>query len=225
MRKRHEECIRRLREEPARADATPREREEQTKLQTELDSLNKRLLTKEKATETLDDLREQHRKKMETMREEMAQTMAEQFTSIQDTLVQDIQGLQQAIETKAQEKGEMVEKRLREKHEAALSNIQSEISCVVEGKKKWENDVSQLRVQLAAAEQRVETFQELQQDAVRDREELQKEKREQADQASDQLKRLSDLEGEMQRYRSEATVLQAETERLAAARSQDVEMF
>lgn len=225
MRQRHEECIRRLQEEPIRSDATPKEREERKGLQSELDDLNQRLLTKSKATETLESLQDEHRRKLDAMRDEMAQTMSEQLNSIQGTLVQDIQGLQQAIESKAREEGEIAEKRLLERHEAAVTTVQSELSSTVEAKRLAESDVSQLRLQLAAAEERAQTLQELQLDAVREREALEKERREVADQASEQLRRLAELEGEMQRHRSEATVLQAEAERLSAARAQEAEAF
>lgn len=225
MRQRHEECIRRLREETISSDATPKEREERVRLQSDLDDLNGRLLTKRKATETLETLQEEHRRKMDAMREEMTEHMKVRCNSIQGSLVQDIQGLQQAIETKAREEGEIAEKRFKERHEAAVTSVQTELQSTVEATKLVESDVAQLRVQLAAAEEKAKTLQELQHDAVRDREALEKERRELADQASDQLRRIAELEGEMQKHRSEGTVLQAEAERLTTARAQEVEAF
>jgi len=133
--------------------------------------------------------------------------------------------LQQAIETKAREEGEIAEKRFKERHEAAVTSVQTELQSTVEATKLVESDVAQLRVQLAAAEEKAKTLQELQHDAVRDREALEKERRELADQASDQLRRIAELEGEMQKHRSEGTVLQAEAERLTTARAQEVEAF
>merc|ERR1719199_2277647 len=151
MRQRHEECIRRLQEEPTCSEATPREREERSDLKQELDQLNQRLLTKSKATETLEHLREEHRRKMDAMRAEMTQTMTAQFNKTQGSLVQDIQGLQQAIESKAREEGEIAEKKRLERHEAAVTTVKSELSSKVEARRLVESDVSQLRLQLAAA--------------------------------------------------------------------------
>lgn len=224
MRERHNECIRRLQEEPIGSDATPKQRQERSGLQAELDELNKRLLTKSKATETLEQLQEEQRRKMDAMRAEVAQTMAEQLQSVQGSLVQDIQGLQQVLESKAKEEGEKTEKRLIEKQEAELSSVQTELSSAVEARRVVEGDVAKLRVQLAAAEQRAQTLQELQSDVSRDRESFDKERRELADKASEQLQRTAEVEGEMQRYRSEASVLQSEVERLTAARACDTEV-
>merc|ERR1719235_1896197 len=75
MRDRHRECLRILEEKAQSRQATAVE--ERQKLQMEVEQLNSQMLTREHATRTLAEMREEHRKDICEMREQMNSEIAD----------------------------------------------------------------------------------------------------------------------------------------------------
>jgi len=224
MRSRHLECIKRL-QEKSDADVTPKEREERKLLQKELEDLDQKMLTKSKATETLESLKAEHKRKMEELQREMTGNLQQELDKVQAETVNKLESLQKALESKATMSTEKMAAYANERHEERTKSIELQINHSVEAKRTAEGDVSSLRVQLAAAEERVQMLQELQQDFARERAELNQEMRDLHKQAGDQYQKLALLEGEMQQYRAEASVQQAEVERVQIISSDECEAF
>jgi len=222
MRQRHLECIQRLQEKAYKTDDSP-ESEEWQKLQREVDDLNRRLLTRRSATETLEQMQEEQSRRMDELRDEVTRTMTREFASLQEQSLRDLEGLRHVIETKAREGGELVIQRQREAYEAQFGALQSDLEASVEARHVAIGDAAELRVQLAATEQQVQTLQALQEDFLRERANLEDERRALRQQAEEQYRRLADLEGEMQRYRTEAGMQSEEADRLRGLHAAEVE--
>merc|ERR1719382_906448 len=75
MRKRHTECIQRLRDSPLMFSESA-EGEEWQRLQEEVENLNKHLLTKSSAAQTLEQMQEEQWKKMDEFRAEVKNTLS-----------------------------------------------------------------------------------------------------------------------------------------------------
>lgn len=213
MRLRHLECVQRLQEQQ-QAAPDPEEGEDWQKIQKEVDELNKRLLTRNSATETLAQMQQEQNRKIEQLRVEVTQAMAEQFASIQEQSAKDLEGLREAIQAAAREGGAQMEQRQTDLLEAQLSNHQSDINESVAVRRAAETDVAQIRVQVAAAEERVLLLQELQQDVARERGDLESERRALRQQADEQYRKVTDIECEKEKYRAEGAVLRDEVDRL-----------
>eukprot|EP00418_Pyrodinium_bahamense_P064872 CAMPEP_0179080986 /NCGR_PEP_ID=MMETSP0796-20121207/36433_1 /TAXON_ID=73915 /ORGANISM="Pyrodinium bahamense, Strain pbaha01" /LENGTH=783 /DNA_ID=CAMNT_0020778355 /DNA_START=57 /DNA_END=2408 /DNA_ORIENTATION=- len=206
MRQRHQECIERLKES-AQVNNSEMKDEEWQKLQSEVKELNGRLLTKSNVTVTLERLQEEQKRKMDELRDEMTQAMANQFATLQEQSLRDFDELRQVIELKTREGGEIVERQWRASAEAQLKTLQAELETSLARGKAAIGDVAQLRVQLGAAEEKVQLLQELQQDVARERADLDQERRSLQQQADEQRQRFLSLDCEANKYRVEANVM------------------
>jgi len=224
MRQRHKECVQRLQAKTlAQAGSTVQENEESVRLQSEVEELNKRLLTKSSATDTLEQLRQEQNQRIDELRIEVARTMEQQFASLQEQSNRDLEGLRQSFAAKASEGGKAIEQRQREVFEVQAGSLQTEIGSLRVSHRAAEQSVVELRSQFAAAEQQVQQLQERQAALVLERAQRAKARREGRLSTDQQGTRFTDLVAEAQRYRVEASVNQAEAERLAAASVADAE--
>lgn len=224
MRQRHKECVERLQAKAlTQAGATAQESEESTKLHREMEELNKRLLTKSSATDTLEQLRQEQNQRIDELRIEVARTMEQQFASLQEQSNRDLEGLRETFAAKASEGGKAMEQRQREVFQVQAGTLQAEIASLREARQVAGRTVVELRSQLTAAEQQVQQLQEHQAALVLQRAQRAEARRSGRLSADEQGTRFTDLVAEAQRYRVEASVNQAEAERLAAASAADLE--
>lgn len=212
MRKRHLECITRLQEKMD--SESGQQTEEWAQLQGEVANLSKRLLTKTSAAEALEDLSREQQRQMERMREELTTDMARQLATIQEQSLRSMEGLKEVIESKAREGKQLSEKQTSYVMEAQLKSLQEQLGAAAKAREEVESETTRLRVQLAAASERAETLQELQNDSLKQRSEFESERRELRRQADDQRTKIIETEGEMQRYRAQASVHGNEVQRL-----------
>lgn len=216
MRQRHIECIQRL-QEGAAAEKDGEEHKELQRLQLEVRELGNKLLTKNSAKATLERMQEEQNRKMDELREQMMQVMASEFANVQEQSLQGIDDLRRVIETKTREGHEIVARQLREANEAQTTRLQDELVASMDKCKAALANVAQLRVQLAAVDQRAQSLQDVQQDLLCERAAREEERRSMREQAEEQFRRLVDLEGEVQKFRLEAGSLQGQVEELRAA--------
>merc|ERR1719262_1642886 len=96
MRQRHSDCLRILEEKTI--EVKDEEAEEFKNLKQEMDDLNSKLLTKESAEKTLEDMRNEQFRKIDEMRDEVAQAMAKELEKMRRQSLQDLDTLRQSVE-------------------------------------------------------------------------------------------------------------------------------
>ncbi|CAE7530998.1 Lama1 [Symbiodinium sp. CCMP2592] len=216
---RHQACLARLQQHAA--EEAEQDLEERAALDKEIEELNQRLLTKESASDILEKMQQEQTRKMEEFRTHVTENMAKQFADIQEESQQQIAGLKEVIEAKAKEGVKLLEQQHSESREARCSVLEAEIRSTELVSRAAQEEVAELRVRLAAAQQKADTLQELQSDIAKQRSDLEGEKQQLKQQAEEQAQRLAQLEREMDRFRVEADVRKEEKLRLEAERAAD----
>lgn len=219
MRKRHQACLARLQQHAA--EEAEQDLEERAALDKEIEELNQRLLTKESASDILEKMQQEQTRKMEEFRTHVTENMAKQFADIQEESQQQIAGLKEVIEAKAKEGVKLLEQQHSESREARCSVLEAEIQSTELVCRAAQEEAAELRVRLAAAQQKADTLQELQSDLAKQRSDSEAEKLQLKQQAEEQGQRLAQLEREMDRFRVEADVRKEEKLRLEAERAAD----
>ncbi|CAE7770216.1 Ces1c, partial [Symbiodinium pilosum] len=93
-------------------------------------------------------------RKMEEFRTHVTENMAKQFADIQEESQQQIAGLKQVIEEKAKEGVLLLEQQHSESREARCSVLEAEIQSAESTCKAAQEEAADLRVRLAAAQQK-----------------------------------------------------------------------
>lgn len=221
MRHRHSECIKLLQEKVSDEHAT--EQEDRRKLQQEMEDLNKRLLTKESAEETLEQLRDHQFQKIDEMKEEMTTSMSKELDKMRRQSFMDLENLRKSVELHVSHLDNSHHQRNAEEHEARVGKLQAEVQEAVRMQRASEEEASDLRVRLASAEERAKMLQDRQDELKRERGNFDEERRSLRQQSEQQWQKLSTVEGELQRFKAEAEVQRAELARLNAARAEDAD--
>mmetsp|Transcript_68668 Transcript_68668/g.147122 ORF Transcript_68668/g.147122 Transcript_68668/m.147122 type:complete len:439 (-) Transcript_68668:111-1427(-) len=221
MRQRHSECIKILQEKMS--DAREDEQEERRKLQQEMEDLNKRLLTKESAERTLEDMRDAQNRKIDEMREEMTQVMSHEIQRIRWQSMQDLDSLRQSVEKHVSHLDSSSHQRHAEEHEARVRRLHTELSDASKAQRSAEEEASELRVRLASAEERGRMLQARQEELRRERSDVDEERKVLRLQGEQQWQRLTAVERELQKFKSEAEVQRTELARLSNVRTQEAE--
>ncbi|CAE7298320.1 NLGN4X [Symbiodinium necroappetens] len=198
----HQACLARLQQHAA--EEAEQDLEERAALDKEIEELNQRLLTKESASDILEKMQQEQTKKMEEFRTHVTENMAKQFADIQEESQQQIAG----------------RSRKELASESARRSSQQNSSAELRRRTARNGqEAAELRVRLAAAQQKADTLQELQSDLAKQRSDSEAEKLQLKQQAEEQGQRLAQLEREMDRFRVEADVRKEETR--AAERAAD----
>jgi len=224
LRSRHEECIKALQEGPpenGNDQPSAKQLQDFKKMQDEAKELGAKLLTKSSATEALDRWQEEHKKKMEAFREEIQQDLSKAFATVQEESHKEWEEIRQVIDTKARESDEIAERVRNERDEAELKKIQDELDACLEKTKTAVGDVAQLKQAFTLSDQRVHMLNDLQEDTLRERYAREEEKRNLQTQTIEQTNRLLALDGELQRYRAEASVITFQITELQRSRESE----
>lgn len=221
MRRRHADCIRILEEKTV--EAKDEELEERKILKQEMDDLNQRLLTKESAETTLQDIRAEQIEKIDEMREEMTQAMTKELEKMRQQSLQDLHSLRQSVEKHVNHVDDTHHVRHAEEHGARLGKIQAELQTAVRSQRTIEEEAADLRVRLASAEERAKMLQQRQEELRKERSNFDEERKSLRQQSEQQWQKLTFVEGETQRFKAEVEVQRADLVRLQAARAEDAE--
>ncbi|CAJ1360102.1 unnamed protein product [Effrenium voratum] len=217
MKDRHNECIRMLREKVS--DSREEEQEERRRLQQEMSEINQRLLTKDSAEKTLEELKQQQFSKMNEMRTEISQAMSEQMDQLRRQSQLELDQLRASVE-KSQKEQETA-KREAEAHEAAVAKLQVMLQEAQQGKAAAEQEAAALKVSLATAEERAKGLQVRQEELRKERADFDEERKLLRQQGEQQWQRLAALEAELSKFRSEAEAQRKEIERLNVAQGEE----
>jgi len=221
MRQRHSECIKLLQEKVSDEHAV--EQEERKRLQQEMEDLNKRLLTKESAEQTLEEMRDHQFRKIDEMKQEMTSTMSKELDKMRQQSLMDLDNLRKSVELHVSHLDSSHHQRHAEEHEARVIKLQAEVQEAVHMQRSAEEEAGDLRVRLASAEERAKMLQDRQEELKRERSSFDEERRNLRQQSEQQWQKLSTVEGELQRCKAEADVQRGELARLNAARAEDAD--
>jgi len=219
MRDRHNECIRMLKEKVS--DSREEEQEERRRLQHEMNEINQRLLTKDSAEQTLEEMRQQQFSKMDAMRTEISEAMNNQMELLRKQSQVELESLRASVE-KSQQESERVKKEA-EAHEAAVVKLQATLQDAQQARRAAEDEASSLKVKLATAEERASMLSTRQEELRKERAEFDEERKQLRQQGEQQWQRLAVVEAELSKFKSEAEVQKKEIERLNAARAEENE--
>jgi len=208
MRGRHQECIRILHEKAI--DTTEQQRAERARLQAEFEDLNRRLLTAENASSSLEDMKIEQLKKIDEIRQEVTSTMSQEMSSLRKQSVQDMDTLRKSLtEEKAQEIGKVLKN-----HDEKMKAMMEEMEELKMAKRKVEDEVTQYRMKLAASEQELKWVQNREAELKRENVDGQEEKKDLKVQAEQLWQKLSVNESDLLRVKAEAEMQRAEVARL-----------
>lgn len=209
MRERHMDCIRMLQEKAQ--DKQGEELEERRKLQQEMEDINTKLLTKESATETFEEIRTEQSKKIEEMRDEVAGTMKAELEKLQMQSKEDLESLKRSFAEESARKSRSDE---FEKHAAG---IRSEIDVMSKKHQASAEMAGQLRESLTLAEERAKMLQQRLDESRQERTGMEEERRGLQRQGEEQWQNLAAVEGQLHRQKAEVEVQKSEVSRLTAA--------
>jgi len=130
-----------------------------------------------------------------------------------------LDAFREVIDTNTRETENLVERVRNERAEADLKKMQDELATCLEKTKTAVGDVAQLKQAFTLSDQRVQMLNDLQEDTLRERQEREEEKRNLQHQTIEQTNRLLALDGELQKYRAEATVITFQITELQRSRS------
>lgn len=221
MRQRHSECIRILQDKIS--DSQEEEQEAQQKLRLEMESLNKKLLTKESAEKTLEEMRDEQLRKIDEMKAEMADAMSKELEKMRVQSLQDLEQLRKSMEQHVSHMDGTQQQQHAEEHEARLGSMRAELQLAAQAQRGAEDEASELRVRLASAEERAKMLSARQEELRREREAIEEERRQLRERGEQQWQSLITVETELQRCKAEGEVQRAELARLNAARAEDDE--
>jgi len=223
MRQRHADCIRILEEKTD--EAKDEEAEQFQSLKNEMDSLSSKLLTKESAEATLEAMRNEQFRKIDEMRDEMSKAMTHELEKMRQQSLQDLNTLRQSVEKHVSHSDDPQQSRHAEEQEARLRKMQSELQDAARAQRTVEEEAADLRVRLAAAEERSKMLQLRQEDLRKDRANFDEERKALRQQSEQQWQKLSSVEGDTQKFKAEAEVQRAEIARLHAVRAEEIEQM
>jgi len=221
MRQRHSECIQLLQDKVN--DEHANEQEERKRLQNEMEDLNKRLLTKESAETTLEEMREDQFRKIDEMKEEMNATMAMELDKMRRQSVREMDNLRKSVAQHVSQLDTAHQTRHSEEHEQRLQALQQDVQEALKQQRAAEEEASDLRVKLASAEERARMLADRQEELKRERTDFDEERRALRQQSDQQWQKLTVVEGELQRFKAEAEVKRQELARLNSSRVEDAE--
>lgn len=221
MKQRHSECIRMLQEKVT--DTRQEEQDDRRKLQQEMEDLNKRLLTKESAELTLDEMREEQVQKMDTMRVEMKRAVTVELEKLRMQSMQDMNTFRQSMEKHVTHIDTSHAQRRLEEHEERVAKMQADLQSAVKAQRSAEEEANDLRVRLASSEERAKMLQVRQEEFRKERDDFEQERRSMRQQSQEQWQKLGIIEGELQRFKAEAEVQRNELSRLNTVRAEDSE--
>mmetsp|Transcript_26975 Transcript_26975/g.62747 ORF Transcript_26975/g.62747 Transcript_26975/m.62747 type:complete len:783 (-) Transcript_26975:21-2369(-) len=217
MRDRHNECIKMLKEKVN--DSREEEQEERRRIQEEMKEINQRLLTKDSAEKTLEEMRQQQFSKMDAMRTEISEAMNSQMELLRRQSQVELESLRATVE-RSQQESERVKKEA-EAHEAAVVKLQATLQDAQQARRAAEEEASVLKVKLATAEERATMLSSRQEELRKERAEFDEERKVLRQHHEQQWQRLAAVEAELSKFKSEAEVQKKEIERLNAARAEE----
>eukprot|EP00929_Paragymnodinium_shiwhaense_P043345 TRINITY_DN22298_c0_g2_i1.p1 TRINITY_DN22298_c0_g2~~TRINITY_DN22298_c0_g2_i1.p1 ORF type:complete len:803 (-),score=254.77 TRINITY_DN22298_c0_g2_i1:278-2686(-) len=214
MKERHHDILKMLTEQ---ADMqSSEESQDRTRLQSELSELSKRLKEKEIADKTLhEEKAAQHTKKIDDMRQEVTTAMSTELERIRNQSVQDMDQLRKAMEAHAA--------RNEEEYEGRIAALQGDMAEVSRKLKASEDENADLRIRLAAAEERAKLLQDMQQEFSKDRHSFAHERKSLQSEKDQQWARLAAAESELGKVRTDLDMQRVEVSRLNAARAEDAD--
>mmetsp|Transcript_30325 Transcript_30325/g.66360 ORF Transcript_30325/g.66360 Transcript_30325/m.66360 type:complete len:786 (+) Transcript_30325:91-2448(+) len=221
MRQRHADCIRILQEKVS--DTVDEELEERRRLKEELEDLNKRLLTKDSAEQTLEEMAKEQFIKIDEMKLEMTQAMSTELEKMRKQSLQDLDNLRASVEEHVSNVDKSRYLITSEENETKWSKLQVDLQEAIKALRTTEEEASDLRVRLASTEERARMLQMRQEEVKKERADFDEERRSLRQQGEQQWQRLSKAEGELQKYRAEAEVQRNELARLNDLRTEDTE--
>jgi len=221
MRQRQADCIRILEEKTI--DAKDEQTEEIRNIKQEMDDLNQRLLTKESAEKTLEDIRVEQLRGIDEMREDVTQAMTKELEKMRKQSLQDLDTLRQSVEKHVTHSEDADQAQQTEEHEARLRKTQAELQDAVRLQRAINDEAADLRVRRAVAEERSKMLQLRQEDLRKERSNFDEERKSLRQQSEQTWQKLTSVEGDTHRYKAEVEVQRVELTRLNAARAEDVE--
>jgi len=219
MKKRHLECISKLKEKAS--DSREEELEDRRRIQQEMAEINNKLLTKDSAEQTMGEMRREQFGKIDEMKDQMTQAMREQLDQLRKTSYEDMETLRRHVEKSSLEAWKA--KKETEEHEAKEVRLQAELQQARQAGRDAEAEASALKVRLATAEERRNMLQERQEELRKERIDLDEERKGLRHQGEQQWQRMTVVEAELQKFKSGAEVGSVELNRLNAARAEDNE--
>ncbi|CAE8609990.1 unnamed protein product [Polarella glacialis] len=200
MKKRHLECISKLKEKAS--DSREEELEDRRRIQQEMAEINNKLLTKDSAEQTMGEMRREQFGKIDEMKDQMTQAMREQLDQLRKTSYEDMETLRRHVEKSSLEAWKA--KKETEEHEAKEVRLQAELQQARQAGRDAEAEASALKVRLATAEERRNMLQERQEELRKERIDFDEERKGLRHQGEQQWQRMTVVEAELQKFKSGA---------------------
>eukprot|EP00928_Gymnodinium_smaydae_P020250 TRINITY_DN17827_c0_g1_i1.p1 TRINITY_DN17827_c0_g1~~TRINITY_DN17827_c0_g1_i1.p1 ORF type:complete len:779 (+),score=246.68 TRINITY_DN17827_c0_g1_i1:85-2421(+) len=216
IRKRHAEALQILKD-------APQEEKEQARIKKEIEDMGNRLLTRESAEKTLEDMQKEHLLKIDELKAEMADSMTKELAALRRQSLGDMEELRQSISSHVTGIGSAQLQKQSEEHEAKLSKIAAEHDETRRLHRDAEQEAIALKVKLASAEERAQMLQARLDEFQKERCDTDEDRRSMRQQSEQQWQRVAAAEGELQRYKAENASQAADLERIAAARREDAD--
>lgn len=221
MKKKHNEFIRLL--QAKHTESHNEDAEERKKIHQEMEDLNKKLLTKESAEKTLEDMRHEQNKNLDKMRQDMGEAVKQELHEFRMQSSQEIAAMKQTVQHNV-ELADLASKRAEE-HEAQVRKMQAELVETQRAQRAAEDEARLLQVRLASAEERARMLQARQEELRQERADFEEERRGLRQQSEQLWQKLAAAEGELQKFKAEAEVQRNELKRLTTTRAEDADVF
>eukprot|EP00930_Biecheleria_cincta_P069050 TRINITY_DN56846_c0_g1_i1.p1 TRINITY_DN56846_c0_g1~~TRINITY_DN56846_c0_g1_i1.p1 ORF type:complete len:794 (-),score=199.19 TRINITY_DN56846_c0_g1_i1:10-2235(-) len=219
MREKHNECIRMLKEKVT--DSQEEELEERRRVQEEMKGINEKLMSRESAEKSLEELRQEQFSQFDAMRTDLTEAMSTQMEQMKRQSQQEIDALRESV-AKSNLDTEQA-KRDAEDHEAAILKLQGNLQEAQSEHRASEAEAFDLRVRVATAEERANLLQARQEELRKERADFDDERKNLRTKSEQQWQRLSAVDADVSKLRSEAEAQRSEFARSNSARAEDAE--
>jgi len=219
MREKHNECIRMLKEKVT--DSQEEEMEDRKKMQDEMKGINEKLLSKESAEKSLEEMRQEQFSQFDAMRTDVTEAMSTQMELMKRQSQQEIDALRESV-VKSHLETEQA-RRDAEAHETAILKMQGCLQEVQSEHRASEAETFDLRVRVATAEERANMLHARQEELRKERADFDEERKNLRTKSEQQWQILSAVDADVSKFRSEAEAQRSELTRLNSARAEDSE--
>lgn len=219
MKEKHTECIRKLKEQVT--DSREEELEDRKRMQEEMKGLNEKLMDKDSAEKSLDEMRQEQFVQFDAMRTDLTEAMSTQIEQMKRQSQQEIDALRESV-VKSNLETEQAKKDA-EAHETAIRKMQGCLQEAQSEHRALETETFDLRIRVATAKERANLLQARQEELRNERADFDDERKNLRTKSEQQWQRLSSVEADLSKLRADAVAQRSESDRLNSTRAEDAE--
>jgi len=217
IKQQHADCFRQLEEQVVGSRET--DSEQKLRIRAEVERIGKLLADKDESDQRFQQLQEEQFSKVNEFGSEMVSAIRNEIQTLRTQSTVGANGLKASMERHVATIDEIIRKQKQKAKELQMGRLRAEIQELTSVQRTSEEELARLRVQQASSEERISTQTDRQQELQKERAEFKGEEMRLKQQTEEQWERLLAAQAEVNGFKAEAEVYNAELARLNALKS------